>query len=248
MALVEGLPRQEIQEAVDRWRDQCLLEDGSLLFDGQQVWTPDNLARLYHNVIEAPLVDRRTFMEKFREQLEGNRGLVLLGAEALTVYYLFVWLGAVTPTTKRARVNDVLSWAGEELADPWDIPQDPAVLPDWPGYGVYTPGPEDQSPSDNPPEPYVPAPDSGWRRRSPVRPVMIAALLLAIFAAGSGAALLPSGTIHLSPATAREPLRPAVPARSPPWGTPATADRLPSRSPRRLPRRRPSASCPATGK
>ena len=30
---------------------------------------------------------------------------------------------------------------------------------------------------------------------------MIAALLLAIFAAGSGAALLPSGTIHLSPAT-----------------------------------------------
>ena len=87
--------------------------------------------------------------------------------------------------------------------DPWDIPQDPAVPPDWPGYGVYTPGPEDQSPSDNPPEPapYVPPPDSGWRRRSPVRPVMIAALLLAIFAAGSGAALLPSGTIHLSPAT-----------------------------------------------
>ena len=30
---------------------------------------------------------------------------------------------------------------------------------------------------------------------------MIAALLLAIFAAGAGAALLPSGTIHLSPAT-----------------------------------------------
>ena len=108
---------RRIQEAVDRWRDQCLLEDGSLLFDGQQVWTPDNLARLYHNVIEAPLVDRRTFMEKFREQIEGNRGLALLGAEALTVYYLFVWLGAVTPTTKRARVNDVLSWAGEELAE-----------------------------------------------------------------------------------------------------------------------------------
>ena len=87
--------------------------------------------------------------------------------------------------------------------DPWDIPQDPAVPPDWPGYGVYTPGPEDQSPSDNPPEPapYVPPPANSRRRRSPVRPVMIAALLLAVFAAGSGAALLPSGTIHLSRAT-----------------------------------------------
>ena len=53
--------------------------------------------------------------------------------------------------------------------DPWDIPQDPAVPPDWPGYGVYTPGPEDQSPSDDPPEPapYAPPPDSGRRRRSP---------------------------------------------------------------------------------
>ena len=105
--------------------------------------------------------------------------------------------------------------------DPWDIPQDPAVLPDWPGYGVYIPGPEDQSPSDNPPEPapYMPSPDSGRRRRSPMRPVMIAALLLAILAAGSGAALLPSGTIHLSPATS-----PRATATSGPGAKTATGD------------------------
>jgi hypothetical protein len=58
----------------------------------------------------------RTFLEKFREQLEADRGLVLLGAEAMAVYYLFVWIGAVTAATKRERVNEVLSWANEQLA------------------------------------------------------------------------------------------------------------------------------------
>jgi hypothetical protein len=83
---------------------------------------------------------------------------------------------------------------------PWDIPQDQAVPADWPGYGAYTPGPEDQSPWDDPPEPapYAPPPYGARRHRSPVRPIMIA-VLLAIIAAGAGAALLRNGTIRLSP-------------------------------------------------
>ena len=48
---------------------------------------------------------------------------------------------------------------------------------------------------------------------------MIAALLLAVFAAGSGAALLPSGTIHLSPAT-----NPRATATSGPGAKTATGD------------------------
>jgi 5-methylcytosine-specific restriction protein B len=116
MALLDARQREGIQEVVDRWRERCLLEDGSLLFD-EQVWTPENLALLYHNVIEAPLEDDRSFLEKYKEQLQGSRALVLLGAEAMAVYYLFAWIGAVTAQTKRERVNEVLSWAGEQLAD-----------------------------------------------------------------------------------------------------------------------------------
>src|SRR3954463_10572396 len=101
MALLSAQKRQNIQEVVDRWRERCLLDDGSLLFDELEVWTPENLALLYHNVIEAPLEDDRSFLEKSREQLRGSRELVLLGAEAMVVYYLFVWPGAVTGPTKR---------------------------------------------------------------------------------------------------------------------------------------------------
>src|ERR687895_452577 len=91
MALLDVRKRQAIQEVVDRWRGSCLLADGSLLFDDEQVWTPENLALLYHNVIEAPLEDDRSFLEKYREQLQGSRALVLLGAEGMVVYYLSAW-------------------------------------------------------------------------------------------------------------------------------------------------------------
>ena len=36
MALLDVRKRQAIQEVVDRWRERCLLEDGSLLFDDER--------------------------------------------------------------------------------------------------------------------------------------------------------------------------------------------------------------------
>jgi hypothetical protein len=117
VALLATTQRQAIQQAVDQWRERWLVGDGSLLFEGEQVWTHGNLARLYGNVIGDPHTDRRTFTEKFREQLGEDRGLVLLGAEALAVYYLIADARAVRPATKRHRVGKVLSWAGEQLSE-----------------------------------------------------------------------------------------------------------------------------------
>jgi hypothetical protein len=51
MALLDVRKRQAIQEVVDRWRERCLLDEGSLLFGDEQVWTPENLALLYHNPV-----------------------------------------------------------------------------------------------------------------------------------------------------------------------------------------------------
>jgi hypothetical protein len=43
MALLDVRKRQAIQEVVDRWRERCLLEDGSLVFDNEEV--PRHLPR-----------------------------------------------------------------------------------------------------------------------------------------------------------------------------------------------------------
>jgi 5-methylcytosine-specific restriction enzyme B len=121
VALANAAQRSNIDQAVIEWRDRCLVEDGSLLHPGEDLWAPDNLGRLYHNIIEAPLLDDRSFLEKLEQQVEGDRELIQLCAESLIVYYLFAWRGAVSAQTKRSNVNRVLGWAGEEL------PQDSTV-------------------------------------------------------------------------------------------------------------------------
>jgi hypothetical protein len=81
MALLDVRKRDGIQEVVDRWREQCLFDDGSLLFDEQRVWTPENLTLLYHNVIEAPLEDDRTFLEKSRHHDVGGGRVMREGCQ-----------------------------------------------------------------------------------------------------------------------------------------------------------------------
>jgi 5-methylcytosine-specific restriction protein B len=113
--------RVHIQAVVDAWRERCLVEDGSLLFDDEQVWTADLLGRAHHNIAEEPLLDGRTFTEKLKQQLSAERQLILLGAEVLVVYYLFLWHGAVGPATKRARVNEILGWADAALPEDSEV-------------------------------------------------------------------------------------------------------------------------------
>ncbi len=113
--------RTNIDAVVVRWRDSCLIDDGSLFEEGQHIWTAENLAALYHNIVEAPLTDNRTFIEKLEEQTQGNAALISLAAELYAVYYLFAWKGAVSPRRKRENVNKVLGWAGRELPQDSDV-------------------------------------------------------------------------------------------------------------------------------
>ncbi len=104
MSLTDARPHEHIQAVVDAWKERCLFEDGSLLYDEEQLWSPDNLAQAYRNIAEQPLLDGGSFIEKLERQLAGERRLVLLGAELLIVYYLFAWNGSVGAATKRDRV------------------------------------------------------------------------------------------------------------------------------------------------
>jgi hypothetical protein len=54
-----------------------LIEDGSVLSQGE-LWTADNLGRIYHNIVESPLLDERSFIEKLEVQLEGDPSLIRL--------------------------------------------------------------------------------------------------------------------------------------------------------------------------
>lgn len=120
MASNKAETRTRIEAVVKRWEQQCLLADGSLLEDGEQVWTVEALDRAYRNIVETPLLDGRKFLEKLREQLSDPE-LIALGAELLVIYYLFAWHGSIGADTKHARVNEVLGWGGRALDEDGEV-------------------------------------------------------------------------------------------------------------------------------
>src|SRR4051794_5933910 len=86
----EGRDTAPTYQAAEAFRDRCLLADRSLLFDDATVWTAANLDQLREKFVEAYDASDRTFVEKFKDQVQGgDQPVVRLAAEALAVYFLF---------------------------------------------------------------------------------------------------------------------------------------------------------------
>ncbi len=105
-----------IFDVAKKFRDNCLMCDGSLLFDGAFVWRPDVLNRLHRAFVAEPDEGDRSFIVKFKDQI-GNSGqdVIRLAAEILCVYFLFP--SNVGGARKRQVVNEVLRWTDDNLPE-----------------------------------------------------------------------------------------------------------------------------------
>ena len=86
--------RDDIDSAVDRWKERCLIGDGSLVFDDREdVWTLEHADDLYARFNQNPFEGKEgggTFFTKWARQLEGaSESLRLHAAEVLLVHFLF---------------------------------------------------------------------------------------------------------------------------------------------------------------
>jgi len=105
---------EQVYQVARAFKERCLLGDGSLLSRDASVWTRANLADLKRRFVDKPDESKRSFVDKFRDQLrDAPQDVVRLGAEALCVYLLFP--SKIGETRKRAAVNEVLEWVGESL-------------------------------------------------------------------------------------------------------------------------------------
>lgn len=107
----------EALEAAQRWRDRCLLADGSILSD-KSLWTLQNLLYLeeffVHNLDEGT----GDFFEKLEAQLApAPPAAKQLAAEILWILYLTVSESAMKGATKRLQIRRVWEWSGEPLPD-----------------------------------------------------------------------------------------------------------------------------------
>ncbi len=100
----------KIYELAAQVRDRCLLDDGSILFETQRLWTAQNLDTLHRVFVAEPDGGDRSFIEKFHDQLRpAGSDIIKLAAEVLAIYFLFP--SSVGGPRKRELVNEVLSWA-----------------------------------------------------------------------------------------------------------------------------------------
>jgi len=79
----------KIYLVAEAFRANCLLRDGSLLFEGASVWRPDVLDQIHKAFVATPDEGDRSFMVKFKDQV-GKAGpeVVRLAADILCVYFL----------------------------------------------------------------------------------------------------------------------------------------------------------------
>jgi 5-methylcytosine-specific restriction enzyme B len=108
--------RSGIDATIEKWRESCLLDDDSLLWPGEPVWTQPHVDALHDRFHRNPLYGvEGTFDEKLRRQLDGAEdGVRRLAAETLVIYYLFV-TDLVTGSGKRQAIRSILEPGGLEL-------------------------------------------------------------------------------------------------------------------------------------
>ena len=105
-----------IYQAAESFRANCLLSDGSLLFEDASIWRPEALDRLYKAFVATPDEGDRSFIIKFKDQIgQAGQEVIRLAAEVLCIYFLFP--SRVGGVRKRQVVNEVLCWAGDTLSE-----------------------------------------------------------------------------------------------------------------------------------
>ncbi len=125
---------EPILEAAERWRDACLLGDGSV-FTTASLWTPQNLDELVRSYAENLDYSDGDFWSKLEAQLQPARpDAKKLAAEMFWVMYLLVSEEAMGAETKRYQIRKVWEWSGEAL------PEDHPLLGGLLTQGVSHPG------------------------------------------------------------------------------------------------------------
>ena len=111
---IAGTPH--ILKAAERWRDKCLIGEGSVL-SGAMLWTLENVSALYDafwgNLIEDPTT---SFYEKLKIQVTGQSAAVTqLASEVIWVLLLFS--NGIRGAKKRRDICEIWSWSGATIAE-----------------------------------------------------------------------------------------------------------------------------------
>ncbi|MFC6238029.1 McrB family protein [Longivirga aurantiaca] len=112
---------QLVYDAALRWRDECLIGDGSLFSSSVRLGLVDGEG-LVRDFVENPDLGSGDFLSKLRGQIGGAGATeVQLAAELLYVHLLVAWSDSISGSRKRQIINTVLSFSPGTSAIPDDL-------------------------------------------------------------------------------------------------------------------------------
>ncbi|MFC5604780.1 AAA family ATPase [Sporosarcina koreensis] len=112
--------RKSIYSAAGQWSERCLLQNDSLLWVDEPIWTLANLRRLQQIFVNNPDVSGDSFEDKLKKQLEHESEEVYkLVIELVFVYYLFP--RKIKYETKLKKLSVIASWKGIDIHDDLEI-------------------------------------------------------------------------------------------------------------------------------
>lgn len=116
MALHTEHGTSKIYAVAEAFRTNCLLRDGSLLFEGSSVWRSDIVDQIHRALVATPDEDDRSFIAKLKDQLgKAAPEVIRLAAEILCICFLLP--SNVGGARKREVVNEVLALARDSLPE-----------------------------------------------------------------------------------------------------------------------------------
>lgn len=114
-----------IYRTFQEFMERCLIEDRSLFWPDEKVWTLERVLDMKQRLIENPVWGKElSFNDKLLEQLKGaDRELWQMLADAYCIYYLPPIDKSVKPETKKKNITWVTQQSGRPLPDAsgaWD--------------------------------------------------------------------------------------------------------------------------------
>ncbi|GEN81841.1 hypothetical protein SLU01_01530 [Sporosarcina luteola] len=103
--------RTPVYDAAAKWRERCLIHDGSIIWEDESIWTHSNLKRLQEIFVHNPDESGSSFEEKLKKQLHGEPDYMYkLFVELVFVYYLFPYKRSIRFETKLNKLQEIASW------------------------------------------------------------------------------------------------------------------------------------------
>ncbi|WP_100011645.1 AAA family ATPase [Lentibacillus sediminis] len=108
--------KQAIYGAAEKWKYNCLLDDKSLIWEGESIWTVENMSRFRSIFIERPDEPGDSFDDKLKKQLSNeSEDVYKFVIELLFIYYLFPSKKAFSYKTKIRKLETIASWKDIEI-------------------------------------------------------------------------------------------------------------------------------------